>query len=218
MCDTAVVMISWSPNPKRLRALEVCFQSLKQATHYPHILAVVDNGPAEQTQWLRQQEIDLHIVNEVNQGIGVSRNQGARATDTEYLAFVDSDLAFFDGWLGQCIEALKRYPDQKLIATGRFEPSHGKYFRRPLNEYQLYGRAAGGCLVMRRETWKKFGQWPTGRNTGDMWSRRAVRRKYLFIWHPSWRVRHLVPVKSYGTHQRLVNGKWIREVSHVHSA
>ena len=208
--DTSVVMITWSPTPRRLRVLKVSFDSLKMSTKRPHILVVVDNGPPSQTEWLNHQQIDIHIVNAVNQGIGNARNYGASATDTKYIAFVDSDIAYFDGWLDACVEVLEKYSDTKLISTPR-KSSPMKFTKHrigSLDEYELYNRASGQALVMKRQTWEEIG-WYGGSRPGGVFCDSARKHGYSFIRHPSWKARHLCKRASYNHRHKLVNGVWV---------
>ena len=209
--DTTVVMITWSPTEKRFAVLQKSFGSLKDHTCRPHILTVVDNGPKSQTDWLANQEIDIHIVNEVNQGVGKARNQGAEATKTKYIAFVDNDLLFFSGWLRACIAALEEHEDLPLIATPRKTSpmKYKKFFRGQLGEYQLWSRCAGMALVMRRSDYDRLGHWNTGSQPGGKFCDTARRNGYRFIWHPTWLTRHLCKRPCYDHQKTLINGEWV---------
>ena len=202
-------MISWSPDDTRMAVLKQSFDSLKKCTKRPHTLIVVDNGPPAQTAWLDEQEIDIHIVNEVNLGIGASRNAGAKSTTSEYIAFVDNDISYFDGWLNECVGVLQKYPDRKLISTPRKSSpmKHKKHHVGNLDDFHLYNRASGQALVMRRETYETIG-WSTRNTPGGIFSDTARRCGYLFIHNPNWKARHLCRRPSYNYKHKLENGIW----------
>ena len=209
--DTTIVMITWSPNKKRLTVLKQCFASLKEHTKRPHILTVVDNGPQEQTEWLREQDIDIHIVNKVNQGVGKARNQGAGVTKTKYIAFLDNDLLFFPGWLNACIGGLDKFEDLPLIATARkTSPMKSrKFFRGQLGEYQTWSRCAGMALTMCRADYEFLGGWNGGSHPGGKLCDTARAHGYRFLWHPDWLARHLCKRACYDHRKILINGEWV---------
>lgn len=212
--DTSVVLISWVPNAYRMKILRQSFASLKAHTQYPHVLVVVDNGPSEQTEFLKTQDIDVHVINGVNQGVGKSRNQGAKATQSEYIAFVDNDIGYFPGWLGKCIEALKTFDDRKLIATARktHPMKQRKYHAGALGAYSLWMRCAGMCLVMKRDAWLEMGTWSEASNPGHRFCHTARAKGYRFLWHEQWTARHLAKRASYHYKKQVFQpqtGLWV---------
>lgn len=206
MPDVSIVMITWRPNDYRQEVMKRCFASLKAITKHPYILVVVDNGP----EFLNSQGIDIHFMNDVNIGIAKSRNMGAEATDTKYIAFIDDDLILCEGWLGECISALEKYPNRKLIATPRKTSpmKHKKYFRGDLDEYQLWSRSSGQCMVMKRIDFEIIGLWKNINTPGGNYCKRLHHKKYSFIWHSTWSGRHLGKKPSYNYRNKLVNGIW----------
>jgi glycosyltransferase involved in cell wall biosynthesis len=207
--DTSVVMITWSPSRKRLEIMKRSFESLRSSAGRPHILVVVDNGPEEQTEWLNSQDIDLHLVNNVNLGVGRSRNLGAAATATDYIAFVDNDILYFPGWLNECVSTLRKYEDRKLIASPRKSSpmKHRKHHVGSLDDYELFNRASGQALVMKRQAWEEI-RWSERNTPGGIFCNAARSKGYKFIWHKTWAARHLCKKPSYNYKHKLVNGVW----------
>ena len=208
--DTTVVLISWSPSKYRMKLLTKSFALIKQ-TKRPHILVVVDNGPKEQTDWLVTQDIDIHVQNTVNIGVGAARNQGAKQTKTEFIAFVDSDVCVFPEWLDVCIDCLKKYPDEKYIAApAKSVPMrYDKYKHGENDGFELWRRCAGFCLVMRRKDFEILGGFSTCSTPGHQLCAVMNEKGYLFIHHPSWNAKHLGRYASYDWRNKLVNGVWV---------
>jgi len=209
--DVSVVMISWSPTQSRLNVLKRSMESLLKCTTSPYELIVVDNGPSCQTEYLKSCKIDNYINPGLNVGVGRARNLGAAATDSPYIAFVDSDLEYFDGWLDKCVSILKKMDRWPLIAT----PHKSNPMKRrsccvgALGKYLLFNRCGGGCVVIRRMDFERIGPWAEHSTPGGNYCDRARDLRYAYIWSPDWKVRHLCKHSSYNYKKILVNGQWI---------
>ena len=214
--DVSIVMITWCATPARLALLKRSFLSFKECTQIPHRLIVIDNGLEEQTEYLKAQEIDDHVINNVNLGVGISRNLGAARSDSEYIAFVDHDLVYYPGWLKNCIDGLEANADRLLIATGtkNHPMKYAKHHVGDIGEYSLWNRCSAMCLVMRRRDFDTIGPWSVSTSPGGKFSKQARAHKYLFVWHPTWLVRHIGKSPSYHYKKQVfVNGQWLEKES-----
>lgn len=217
MNDTSIVLISWCPNDYRLKVLRQSLESLRAHTKRPHTLVVVDNGPQEQTHLIHEYNPDIHLINPVNRNVGPSRNQGAAATDSKYIAFVDNDIGYFPGWLDATIGVLEEYPDRRLVASAvKNHPMKlAKNRAGKLDHYDIYRRCAGMAMVMRRSTYDEAGGFhETKTNVGHQWCMAMKRHGYLFIHDPAWRGRHIARKASYHyKKQQFVpeTGQWVNK-------
>ena len=156
----SVAMIAWSPGVSRMTYMRESLTTLRECTKYPHTLVVVDNGPAEQTEFVRSIGPDIHIVNKQNVGPAESRNMGALATYSDYIAFVDNDMRFYEDWLADTVGWLERYPDRKLIAVPHNCPVMRKrYTTGTLDDLHLAEFGGSGCWVMKRRAFEQIGRW-----------------------------------------------------------
>ena len=208
-CD--IVMISQAEYPKRFELLKGTLLSLRKHTQYPFKLTVVDNGPVSQTDYLKTQTLDQHIVNKVNMGMGCPRNQGAQATDGEYLTFIDNDLLFHDGWLSDSIEILKKYPKEKIIvAPMRTIPM--KKVRNQvgvLDSCTLWARAGSRCLVFRRKDFEVIGLFSSKAESGREYGIRAVQKGYSYLLLKQPKVRHIGRTRTWKRKSTLREGVWV---------
>lgn len=207
-----VIMITWSPTPERFDFLQRSFRSFRECTPGPVKLVVIDNGPEQQTQWLKTQAIDVRVEPGCNTGIGPARNLGLDYCDTPYVAFVDTDLLYFPGWLDAALGILEKYPDRKLIVCPpRSAPTRRpKYYAGRLDEYDLYTRASGQCLVFRKTDFEQIGRWFEGQFEDGMHCDTAVRLGYRYIRAPAWDIVHLGEGKqSFSPKCDLVHGQYI---------
>ena len=193
-------------------------ESLRANTKMPYRLTVVDNGPPEQTDYLKSCDIDRHIINEKNAGPAESRNIGLQATDNEIIAFCDNDLQFEPKWL-KCATAriLRKWPKHKLIvAPVATHPRHRarKYHVGTFRGKETCKMASSLCLVMWRSTAEELCPWEYGLlNIEDKtFCIKAWNNGYVFIRHPpQWP--HVIHA---GEHHKtfdparnvFTNGKW----------
>lgn len=211
--DCSIVMISQAEYPKRLDLLKHTLLSLRKHTEYPFELVVVDNGPKKQTAFLKTQDINKHIINKVNLGMGVPRNQGAEATDSGYIVFIDNDLIFRAGWLAESIKLLKWYEGKKIIVSPMKTIPMKKERNKvgALNGYSLWSRSGSGCLVFRRKDYERIGPFADIAETGREYGVRAREKGYSYLLLKEPKVRHLGRTRTWSRNSTLKNGKWVYE-------
>jgi GT2 family glycosyltransferase len=209
--DVSIVLITWADTKLRMDTLKKSMASLKACTKIPHTLVVIDNGPAQQMEFLDSQKIDIHLKPRVNIGVGAGRNMGAAATDSEYIAFVDNDIGYFPKWLKACVATLAKHPQWNFIMTPR-KSNPMKYKKHnigTLGPYQIFNRCSGQVLVMRRSTFETIGQWSTDSKPGGNYCDRARAHGIYYLWSPNWKALHLCKKASYNHRHVLVDGKWM---------
>lgn len=216
--DASIVLITWSPTEQRLKFLKRTIDSVRAKAGYAHTLVVVDNGPKAQSEYLAEAcPNDIVIKNKVNLGVGAARNQGAAATESGYIAFIDNDLEFVSkDWLAECIGTLEFYRQYDLIATPRRSHPMKAAIRvvGKLDDYLLFDRASPMCFVMRRSDFEKIGLWPTHSKSGSKYCDQIHKMGYRYIWRPGWTVKHLARLPSYDFKKTLVNGEWVQLTAH----
>jgi len=221
----SIVLITWIPSEiqtlseRRLKKhrmvwLKETFRSLKNSVTMPYELIVVDNGSEEQTKYLKTQQIDKHIINEKNVGIGHARNQGMEAAIGDYIVFLDNDIFLEKGWLEESIEALETYPNEKLIGCPAFGNDllgcKKRLYLGKLGKYPLYQRYGGACWVARRKMLDEFGKWSTSTTPGRDYCVKVTRAGYKFIGLEKHKATHLGKSKSFDFHKKFVDGKWVK--------
>ena len=213
--DCSIVMITQAEYPKRLDLLKHTLLSLRKHTEYPFELVVVDNGPKKQTAFLKTQDIDKHIINKTNMGMGKPRNQGAKASRSKYIVFIDNDLMFRDGWLTESIKILKLFNMKKIIVA----PMKTIPMKKKINQvgkldgYTLWSRSGSGCLVFRRKDYEKIGPFADIAETGREYGNRAIEKGYSYLLLKEPKVRHIGRTRTWIRNSTLKNGKWTHERS-----
>jgi GT2 family glycosyltransferase len=216
MVSVSIVLITWSPTEDRMMLLKNTLNSLRDSTDISYELIVVDNGPNEQTEFLKTQKIDKHIINKVNQGIGVAKNQGVREATGDYVCFLDNDLLFEKDWLKESVEALEKHKDVKLIACPVFSNGARDYYKRffkgMIGEYLLWQKTFEGCWIVRRETITEIGDWDE-KGIKPCWDycRRLQKAGYFHIGLPKQKVWHKGLKKTYAVYgSKFIRGKWVK--------
>jgi glycosyltransferase involved in cell wall biosynthesis len=95
------------------------YQSIKQQTIQPQEIIVVNDGCGDKAMEFLSQYSDIKIINfEENKGVSTARNTGAKAANSDWIAFLDAD----DTWLPNKLEAqlafLAEHPHLSACHTG----------------------------------------------------------------------------------------------------
>src|SRR6266542_3187565 len=105
----------------RPEELERCLAALAKLDFPSYCILVVDNAPKDD----RTREIATrHGVSHVHEpvgGLSRARNRGARASETEIVAYIDDDAIPEPGWLSGLVA---EFEDPSVMAvTGRIRPT-----------------------------------------------------------------------------------------------
>ena len=104
-----------------LDVLQLCLDSLIRNTDLPYDLLVFDNGSCQEVQasLIERREagdIQYLVLSERNLGKVGAWNLIFAAAPGEYIAYADSDVYFFQGWLSRHLEVFEAFPDVGTVA------------------------------------------------------------------------------------------------------
>ncbi len=109
-----------------LDVLKVCLGSIWENTgEVEHDLMVFDNGSCDEViEFLRdaksQGKIQYLVLSEKNLGKGGAWNIILAGAPGEIIAYADSDVLFYPGWLSRSIEVLETYPNVGMVTSRPF--------------------------------------------------------------------------------------------------
>lgn len=108
-----------------LDVLKVCMESMRKDAGLPFDLMIFDNGScAEVSEFLvREKEegrIQYLILSEKNMGKGGAWNVMLAGAPGEIIAYTDSDVLFYPGWLRRSVELLETYPKVGMVTARPF--------------------------------------------------------------------------------------------------
>jgi len=105
-----------------LDVLSLCLQSAREDPGMPMDLMVFDNGSCPEVQdWLVKQQreglIQYLVLSAINLGKGGAWNIMLSGAPGEYIAFADSDVLFYPGWLKKSMEIIETYPKVGMVTA-----------------------------------------------------------------------------------------------------
>lgn len=108
-----------------LDVLKVCLNSARKDAGLPFDLLVFDNGSCAEVQdWLlaeqRAGNIQYLILSEKNLGKGGAWNIILSGAPGEIIAYADSDVLFYPGWLSESVRLLETFPNVGMVTARPF--------------------------------------------------------------------------------------------------
>jgi glycosyltransferase involved in cell wall biosynthesis len=105
-----------------LDVLKTCLSSARNEPGLPFDLMVFDNGSCPEVQdWLlgeqREGRIQYLFLSEKNLGKGGAWNIILGGAPGEIIAYADSDVLFYPGWLKASVELLETYPNVGMVTA-----------------------------------------------------------------------------------------------------
>jgi glycosyltransferase involved in cell wall biosynthesis len=122
-----VVVISYIPflsgyYEQSLDVFRLCLNSLRVNTKEDFDLLVFDNGSCQEARnfLIQEQEkgsIQYLFLSERNLGKPQAWNIALTAAPGEYIAYADSDVCFYPGWLPASLKALRQFPEIGMVTA-----------------------------------------------------------------------------------------------------
>lgn len=144
------------------------------------------------------------IINHSDQSISHSRNTGAKATNSDYIAFIDADIELDPQWANAMLSAIESAPDIALCAGTQVLPPHFtslEAIRTHLASATSgthISAAPGANLFLARTTFDKVGGFPeTLRTCEDIYFTSEAARYGLICHVSEARFVHLGEDKAY---------------------
>lgn len=155
----SLIVLAW----ENLSLTERCIMSLRAGTTGDHELVIVDNGSGPEAAAFAGDAADVPVLNPENVGFAAGMNSGLRVASGRYIAFINNDTVFPEGWDSDILEHLAD-PSVGIVApavtvagnpvTVRNEPSTEVIRLLPFGEFP-----SGVVYVMPRETATALGGW-----------------------------------------------------------
>jgi glycosyltransferase involved in cell wall biosynthesis len=114
-----------------LNVLKLCLESIWENTDLPYDLLVFDNGSCpEALNYLNEchaaGRIQYLILSEKNLGKGGAWNMILSGAPGEIIAYADSDVLFYRGWLSRSVALLEAFPKVGMVTARPFRTKEEK--------------------------------------------------------------------------------------------
>jgi len=108
-----------------LDVLKACLDSMRKDAGLPFDLMVFDNGSCPEVREFlvkgkEEGRIQYLILAEKNMGKGGAWNVMLAGAPGEIIAYTDSDVLFYPGWLKKSVELLETYPNVGMVTARPF--------------------------------------------------------------------------------------------------
>ena len=94
------------------KTLERCYNSLSRQSYKELEIVFINDGSRDKTKELLEslaaKDARVRLINQLNQGVSLSRNKGIEASRGEYILFVDSDDEVSDDYVDELIAPLEK--------------------------------------------------------------------------------------------------------------
>jgi hypothetical protein len=105
-----------------LEVLKACLNSIWEGTEQPYDLLVFDNASCPQVRTYLEQahnekRIQYLVLSDKNVGKGGAWNFIFQSAPGEFIAYADSDIHFYPGWLSSSLEILRAFPQAGMVTA-----------------------------------------------------------------------------------------------------
>ncbi len=115
------------PTFNRAHTLPRAVDSVLKQRQRPEALIVIDDGSTDQTaQMIADEYPQVAYIHQKNQGVSTARNKGIAMSNSDWLAFLDSDDEWLPGKLERQMTALSKQPEMKICHTDEIWIRDGK--------------------------------------------------------------------------------------------
>ena len=127
------------PTYNRAHLLPRCLDSVLSQDLQPLEIIVVDDGSTDATAQLVSRDYPgIKLVSRENKGVSAARNAGIDAAQGDWLAFLDSDDAWFPGKLGRQAQTVETSPSCGIVHTDEIWIRNGVRVN-PRRKHRKYG-------------------------------------------------------------------------------
>ncbi len=105
-------------------------QSVLAQTYSIFELIIVNDGSTDKSLEVIQSFNDdrIRIIDQANQGVSIARNNGAKFSKYNYVAFLDADDWWKDGFLDEMGKVISEFPAAAIYGCNYFYVKHGRCY------------------------------------------------------------------------------------------
>lgn len=198
--------------------IEKALQSVLQQTFRNFEIIVVDDGSTDNgaeivkkvfsTDYLTAHQLQIplkgfQLISQPNQGVSTARNNGVKAAQENYLAFLDADDEWHPEYLAKMKQLIEQFPDAGLWASSYYIVKNGRnrlatvgvekdFSKGIINYFQTYAKTlcmpvwTGAAIVSKKVFEEEHGFKPQLKlgEDFDLWVRIAMKHPVAFLNEP----------------------------------
>jgi GT2 family glycosyltransferase len=107
----SVVVLAWNQLP----LTRACVDSLRRGTVAAYELVIVDNGSEPEAATWARDHADIAVLHATNTGFAHGMNSGLAASTAPFVAFVNNDTTFPEGWDGPLLGTFEDHPRAGIV-------------------------------------------------------------------------------------------------------
>lgn len=99
--------------------IQASIESVLAQEGYFREIVVIDDGSTDSGHAIvaRMNDNRIRLVRQPNSGVSAARNRGVKEASGDYVAFLDADDMYLDGFLSAAAEMISIYPEAGMYAT-----------------------------------------------------------------------------------------------------
>lgn len=137
------------PTHNRCHTLARALDSVIAQSVQPLEVIVIDDGSTDETgPLLKSHYPQVKVFRQSNHGVSHARNRGIKTAQGDWIAFLDSDDAWYPGKLEAQLRELERNPATRLCHTDEHWIKNGKRINQRFRHAKRGGRIFQHCLPL----------------------------------------------------------------------
>lgn len=155
----SVIVLAWN----QLQHTRPCVGAIRQNTHVPYELIIVDNGSADAARGFARDAADIPVLLDANLGFSRGMNAGLAVATGDYVAFVNNDTELPPEWAERLLEAAA-LPNVAMVVPAVTAAGNPRTVRHQagrsitiLNPFET--PPSGVVCLMRTGTARQIGAW-----------------------------------------------------------
>lgn len=193
------------PIYNKVNYIEKSVQSVLNQTFNDFEIIIVNDGSTDNSLEIVQQYNNsttqqFNIINQPNFGVSIARNNGVKAANYEYIAFLDADDWWDMNYLSEMQTIINDYPEAGIWAAKYFKVKNGKnieaniglekeFKRGYINYFNVYSKTmwmpiTSSSFVIKKEIFNDFNGFKSNLKIGedfDLWVRIALKYKIAYL-------------------------------------
>jgi len=137
------------PTYNRSHTIAQAIQSVQEQSIKPLEIIVIDDGSTDNTSALIKETFpDVKLYRQSNHGVSHARNRGIESASGNWIAFLDSDDAWYPGKLEAQLKELERNPKVRLCHSDEHWIRNGRRVNQRLRHEKRGGHIYQHCLPL----------------------------------------------------------------------